>query len=184
MPYYPQTDYRYQFGPTDRNMLAETYPAGLSTGSTAAATAGRIEFVKIKIPVAISVTNILVQVVTVGNTLTAGQNFIALYNPANGLVGVSADQAAAWVGTGVKTAALAGGPFACVAGTYFIAFWYNGTTAPALMRAGTASSLGQNAGLATPQLYQGFADTGLTTTAPPTMGAQTAASTTWWAGLS
>jgi hypothetical protein len=143
-----------------------------------------LEFAKVKLPVAASVTNIILWVQTAGGTLTAGQNFSALFNSAGTLIGQSPDQAAAWAGTGLKTAALTGGPFVCTAGNYFVGFWYNGTTAPTMGRSGSAGSVIYNAGTAAPNLICGSADTGLTTTAPSPMGAQTATASPWWVALS
>ena len=184
MPLYPNR-FDYGFNAGDRTgILAESFQAQTATGGTATATAGRLELVKLKLLFPASVTNIIMGVVTVGNTLTAGQCFAALYTGAGALVGVTADQAAAWVSTGVKTMALASGPFTMAAGYCYVGFWYNGTTAPAMLRTGGISSAIQNVGTATPNLLHGSADTGLTTTAPATFGAQTVQGTMWWAALS
>jgi hypothetical protein len=81
-----------------------------------------------------SVTNIIVNVGTAGNTLTSGQSLAGLYSIAsNGTVariGQTADQSAVWTSTGLKTMALASGPFD-VAGSYcYVAFLSVGTTPP------------------------------------------------------
>lgn len=172
------------WAPNERSLIAETGPSTQAAGSTIMPTAGRVELAKIRIPVNSSITNILMAVTTGGGTLTAGQCFAALYNPAGTLVGVSADQAAGWQSTGLKTMALASGPFACVAGNYFVGFWYNGTTAPTWMRFANTSAGGLNAGLASPNFLFSSADTSITTTAPPTLGAQTSQATSWWCALS
>ena len=183
MPLFPNR-FDYGFNAGDRTgILAESFQAQTATGGTATATAGRLELVKLKLLFPASVTNIIMGVVTVGNTLTAGQCFAALYTGAGALVGVTADQAAAWVSTGVKTMALASGPFTMAAGYCYVGFWYNGTTAPAMLRAG--DQLGHSECRdGHPNLLHGSADTGLTTTAPATFGAQTVQGTMWWAALS
>src|SRR4249919_4225763 len=107
----------------DRGWLAEAAPIHLTSTNAAAATAGRLELIKVKLPAAASVTNVLMYMTTAGSGLTSGQCFGALYTEAGARVGVSADQAASWAGsTGVKTMALASGPFSCAAGNYYVGF--------------------------------------------------------------
>src|SRR6185436_3019569 len=103
MPLYPPVTQRYLIGPTDRGYLAETYPSHLATNMVTPATAGRLEFVKIRLPVGASVTNIVMFVTTAGNTLTSGQCFAVLYDSTATRVGVTASQDVAWVSTGLKT---------------------------------------------------------------------------------
>lgn len=174
---------RYAWAAPDRGFLAENYPAFYAGANQAPGTAGRLEFAKVRLPVPSSVTNILMYSQTLGSTLTAGQNFAALFTPARALVAQTADQAASWVGTtGLKTMALAGGPYSLSAGDYFVGFWHNGTTAPAWAR--NISNAIANVGTAAPAFLWGTADTGLTTTAPSTMGTQTAGNLTYWVALS
>jgi len=124
-------------------------------------------------------------VTTAGNTLTSGQCFASLFSPAKALLGSTADQSTPWVSTGIKTMAIAGGAQNLPAGDYYVGFWYNGTTGPTFLRtAPVAGASSLNSGLATPNLLWGTADTGLTTTAPNPMGAQTAAGNPWWVALS
>jgi hypothetical protein len=80
--------------------------------------------------------------------------------------------------------ALSGGPYSVAPGNYFVGFWYNGTTSPAWGRGGGVSSVMANAGVSSPNLFFGSANTGLTTTAPNPMGAQTAQANAWWVALS
>lgn len=184
MPLY-QTPTSYGWQAPDRGLLAQNCPYELTGGgNTAVATAGRLEFAKVRLPMAASVTNVVMNVQTVGVTLTAGQNFAALFSPAGALIGQTADQAAAWVSTGTKAMALAGGPYTCAAGNYFVGFWYNGTTAPAMLRMASIGSAALSFGTASPNLLFGTADTGLTTTAPANMAAQTASTTPFWVALS
>jgi hypothetical protein len=175
---------RYLFGPADRNYLAESAPAWAATGATAPATAGRCEFVKIKIPSACSVANMVMFSTAGGTALTANQCLAYLFAPDRTLIGTTANQATAWATNGLYTMALGGGPYACAPGTYFAGFHYNGTTSPSWARTAAIGSFLVNAGLATPNLAVGFADTGLTTAAPSTLGAQTAQNAPWWVALS
>lgn len=181
MPLYPN---RFDYGVTaaDRGYLAESFPIHLLNNVTALPTAGRLEVQKLRLPITSSVTNILVYVSTAGSVLTSGQCFATLYTAAGAIVAQSADQAANWAGTGVKTAALASGPFVCTAGFYYVALHFNGTTGPTIVRAGSSAAV--NAGFSAPNFFTCTADTSITTTSPPTLGVQTAASTPWWVALS
>lgn len=172
---------RATFQPTDHGMIAWPYDPSAAASTTALATAGTVYLVKVHVPVASSVTNIITQVTTAGSTLTAGQCFAGIYQGGT-LLGTTADQATAWASTGVKTMALAGGPIAVAAGDVYIAFVFNGTTGPTLPR-GNGNAL-INAGLTAANSRYATADTGVTTTLPSTLGTRTALSVSYWAGLS
>lgn len=175
---------RYTWQAPDRGILAESFPIGLATTQSAPSTAGRLEFAKIRLVNPASVTNILMYAQTGGSVLTSGQCFAVLYDGAGNRVGVSTDRAVAWASAGLQTMALVSGPFACAAGNYFVGFWYNGTTSPSWARSGGVAAAALNLGVSAPNFIVGNADTGLTTTSPATMGAQSSGGTWWWVGLS
>jgi hypothetical protein len=171
----------------DQGFIAQNYdgPAATSGGSQVLATAGTLYVQAVKLTAAALITNIITELVTNGGTLTAGQCFAALYQGAGGaLIGQTADQAAAWGAGAAKqlTMPLAGGPFAVAAGVVYVAWWFNGTTGPAFFRTSGIQSL-MNAGLAAAASRWGTADTGKTTTAPPTLGVISPASTSYWVAL-
>lgn len=131
---------------TDHGFLAWACdPASMVNQTTH--TAGVLYGSRVDIRAATPVTNIVVFCSTAGETLTADQNLIGLYNSAGTRVGQSANQATAWESTGVKTAAIAGGPVACAAGFYWVVLVSNGTTRPKF-GVGSLFSVGANAGLA------------------------------------
>ncbi len=178
---------RFDWSAADHNLLGWSCDPAIVNSQTVLSTAGRSEFARLHLPVAAPVTNVLLYVGTAGATLTAGQCFAALHGPTGTLIGQTADQAAAWASTGVKTMALAGGPYALAAADYIVEFWFNGTTGPAIGRAvggGVGNAAFLNVGLASPSLRCGTANTGLTTTAPGTLGTQTASTNPWWVALS
>ena len=179
----PESPPRYVFDPTDHNLLAWSMPPTNIGGGTVMPTAGLLTFVRIRVPKPITVTNIVMHVSTAGGTLTSGQCFAALYAGVS-LVGQTADQAVAWASTGLKTMALAGGPYSLTIGNHYVAFWFNGTTGPAFPRDSGFSAISANVGLSTPNFKCGTADTSITTTAPPTMGAQTSTGSHWSVALS
>lgn len=175
----------YEWDPADHNFLAWTVDPGvLPATSSALSSAGTLHLVRLHVPTAISVTNIVIYVSVAGSTLTAGQCFAALYTAAGARVAVTADQATAWASTGVKTMALASGPFSLTAGDHYVGMWFNGTTGPTLARSAGLGAAITNIGLSAPNLRCATADTGLTTAAPATLGAQTAAGILWWVALS
>jgi hypothetical protein len=172
------------WGASDHGLLTWSGEPAAFGSSTAPTPAGTITFAKVFLPSAQTVTNVLLYAVAGGSVLTSGQCFAALYTAAGSLVAQTADQAASWASAGLKTMALAGGAQPLAAGGYTVAWWYNGTTSPAWARGGNQAAGFINIGLASPSLRFGTADTGRTTTAPGTLGAQTASSTAWWAALS
>jgi hypothetical protein len=174
---------RYFPTPGDRGYLAETMPGYAIASSSIPSVAGRLEFARLKVPIGVPVTNIVMHVVTAGSTLTSGQCFAVLFDAACNKIGVTADQATAWASGGTKTMALASGPFQVSTPYAFVGFWYNGTTSPAWARGGSISAAPANGTQVSPNLWFGTADTGLTTTAPAKMAGQAAGSATWWVAL-
>lgn len=168
--------------PGDHNLKAWTQDLASMGSVNSLGAAGVLQLARLHVATATNITNIILYCATAGVTLTAGQCFAALYTAAGARVDVTADQAANWQSTGIRTMPLAGGPAAVAAGDYYVGWWSNGTTQPAFLR-GVATALA-NVGLASPNLRFATADTGLTTTAPANFGAQTSASNAWWAALS
>lgn len=173
---------RTHWAPADQGFLTwQGDPALYTTGSTT--TGGTVYLSRLHLPVAATVTNVCLFVTAVGVALTSGQCFAALYSAAGGLLGTTADQSAAWVSTGLKTMALAGGTYSATAADYYVAFFWNGSTSPTWLRGASQSSV--NVGLSAPNLRFASADTGRTTSMPSTLGAQSSVSATaWWAALS
>jgi hypothetical protein len=99
------------FVPSDLGYLAWTYDPALSLSVAGAVTSGTVNIFRILIRAPVLVTSIELEIGTAGVTLTAGQNLLGLVTPAGTQIGITADQSAAWVSTGLKTAALTGGPF-------------------------------------------------------------------------
>ena len=133
----------------DAGFLAWNYDPGPAATAGSAPTNNTILLIRVNVRAPLSCTSVSVFLTATGAGLNSGQNFTGLYNSAGNLVGTSADQTAAWGSTGVKTAALAGGPFALTAGFYWVALLPNETagTVPSFMRtAADVSSSGANIG--------------------------------------
>lgn len=99
-------------------------------GATAAPVAGQIQLVMVILRATQTITNILTAVSTAGATLTAGQNFLGIYDSTGTLRGVTADQTTPWGSVGFKSAALTTAITNAAAGVYYVAFLSNGTTPP------------------------------------------------------
>lgn len=185
MPLYPAAQVTdTSLVPSDRGWKAWTQPPYVLSASTALPTAGLLTLRRIRRVPATSITNIVTFLGTAGSSLTAGQCFAALFTAAGVLVGQSADQAASWASAGLKTMALAGGPYPLAAGDYYVGVWFNGTTGPAIVRHTGVSNNLSSAGQSAPNLETCSADAGVTTTAPNPFGAQTATGVEYWYALS
>lgn len=174
------------FTPSDLGLLAWTYDIGVAA-SASTPTTNVVNLIRINIRQAISVTNVILAVATAGSGLTSGQNFAGLYNSSGTLIGTSADQTAAWGSTGLKTAALGGGPFALTAGTFvWVAFVSNtGTSTPNFCRSGAVPAAVMNAGFAAASARwatNGTATTALAGSITPASNAL--AGVGYWAALS
>lgn len=181
--YYPAAVAPSQFQASDHNLLTWTYDPSVGMSGLIVPAAGTLHVVKMKLDSAALVTNIVMALTNAGVTLTSGQNFAVLYSSAGALIGQTATQHTAWQSAGLKTMALVT-PVVVPAGYCYAGFWTVGSTLPTFCRGNQSSAPGGNAGLAAPNLRSATCDTGLTTTAPSTLGTQTANATTWWIALS
>jgi Polysaccharide deacetylase len=146
-------------------------------------TAGTLGVARVHVPVAVTVTNVLLYVSTAGSGLTSGQNLAGLYNSSGTLLSGTADQTSAWASTGLKTIALTSSQ-AVAAGDYYIGFFANGTTPPLFARAAASGSV-VNVGLSVANSRFATGVTGNTTTMPASMGTLSPTGTTsFWAALS
>lgn len=120
--------------------------------------------------------------VTNGGTST--NTFFAMYNAAGTLLAQSTNQAAIWgTGIGVKTVTIA--PGATAAGKYYLTFWTDTGAGQVAQLGNPSGSNGFTNGLLTAGSFRTCtANTGLTTTAPPTMGTQSSLNTLYWMACS
>jgi len=165
--------------PADLGMIAWAFdPASQTSGQ--GITTGQLNLVGLLIPGGTPpISQLLLKLSTAGSGLTANQNFAALYQ--NGvLLGVSGDQAAAWSSSGLKQMPLAT-PVQPAPGFAYVGFWANGTTAPQPSRGNNDVLI--NGLLPVAASRYATANTGLTTTAPPTLGALSVATSAFWAGV-
>jgi hypothetical protein len=93
-----------------------------------APTTGVIYLNKVVVHQTTSIANLNIWVANQGTALTAGQNFMGIYDSTGARVAVTADQSTVWNSSGWKSSALVGGPFNLSAGSYWIAVLANGVT--------------------------------------------------------
>jgi hypothetical protein len=173
------------FTPSDAGMLAwNGDPAQIS--GAGGPTNNTVTLIRVNVRQAILVTNVVVAVNSAGVGLTSGQNFAGLYNSAGTLIGTSADQTTPWGTTGLKVAALAGGPFAVPAGFLWVAVLSNtGTSTPQFTRySSPASTAVNNAGFAAAAARWATNGTGTALPASITPGSNALIGPSYWAGLS
>lgn len=173
---------RGQWAPEDHGYITWAFDAVACASTGATPTAGTLQLVRLHVPVATTITNVVLFADTAGATLTSGQNFAALYTSAGSLLAATADQTTAWGTSGLKTMALTAAQ-AVSAGDYYVGFYANGTTTPAFARAVKGNSI-LNAGLSNASSRWATGATGLTTAMPASAGTLASSSNGYWAALS
>jgi hypothetical protein len=170
------------YSPADYGLLGWVGDPGYLAGSLAV-TAGIIHLLKVKLPKAVTISNI-VHRQSGTPTLTADQNFAALFDAAGNRVAVTADQTTAWGTSGTKVSALTSS-YAASAGFIYVGLLFNGSTPPNLPRYGQ-STVFANVGLTAANLR--FAQSGSSLTSMPssiTMSSNVDDATgAFWAGVS
>jgi len=163
-PMYPPAGYQA----SDYGYKAMAYdPVESSTTSSPLANNGQVYTSRIILRQRALISNVILQVFTAGATLTANQCIAGLYNSSGTLLSSTANQATNWQSAGTKVMALTAAQD-CAPGAYDVAFYANGTTRPAFLRANPDFNV--NLGLATAAWRFATADTGRTTTLPSPLG--------------
>lgn len=142
---------------------------------------GVLYMIRMHVPVAATITNLILYLTSAGSGLTAGQSFAALYDSALALRGQTADQSTNWTSTQLKSMPLTS-PVAVTPGDYYLGFYSVGTTRPNFSR-GNDSSL-SNIGLSGGSARYATSSTGLTTAPPSTAGALSAINPSLWGAMS
>ncbi len=152
-----------------------------STGT--APSAQQLQLVRLHLPVAATVTNLVLFVQSVtGVSLTSGENFAGLYTSSGTLLSATADQSTDWTTTGTKPMALVT-PQACAAGDYYLGFFVNGSTLPTFAKSVSGFSI-VNTGLMASNSRYATGTGSLTTAMPGTYGTLSGSSNAFWAALS
>lgn len=170
--------------PADHNAIAWTGDPGHLVATTAPAL-GVLTMVRLMIREESTLTSVAYAVTTGGTGLTAGQNFVGLYDAAGDLLRSTADQTANFGAAGVPVAAWST-PVVVPAGSYWVAWLANGATPPVLAR-GASWGVGPgalNIGLTAVDARSATSGAGLTALPDPVaMGARTLNVVSYWAVL-
>lgn len=122
----------------DHGAIAWTFDPASNSGSTGL-TSGVPFMSKVWVREPATLSAVGISITSAGSTLTAGQNFMGIYNAAGTRIAVSADQTAAFGTTGYVEAAMTA-PVAVTPGAYYLTLLCNGTTPPTLARGAVAGS--------------------------------------------
>jgi len=172
----------------DSGLIAWSFDPA-AAASTFLTTAGVVYLSKVIVTQQQTLTNGLVEVSTAGGTLTASENYLALFNSTGTQIAISADQSTAFASAGLITAAWASPVVSAAPGAYYVGVLCNGGTAITLA-SGSALKPGGvsigNAGLAT--ATGRFLSSGTSQTAMPqsvTLGSASGnLAATIWAAIS
>ena len=121
--------------PSDVGLLAWSYDQVI-VSTNATITSGVVFLIRMSVAAG-TITNIVYNIGTAGSGLTAGDNYVGLYNSTGTLLSASADQSSNWTSTGNKVTALSSAQ-TVVAGYVYAAFLAVGTTPPLFARASSA----------------------------------------------
>lgn len=116
-----------------------------------------------------------------GVTLTAGQNFMGLYDQSGNRIGVTADQSSNWTSIGYKQMNLVAPATLPTSGYYYVAFLSNGATPASLTRASNVNVSFVNLNLTNDTARYATGPTGQSTLPTTvTMSARTPIAQTYW----
>ena len=165
-------------------LKAMPYDPALAAANTVL-TSGTVFMIKVILPVAATISTVTFNLFSAG-VLTAGQNFVGLYDSAGTRVAVSADQSVDWAGApGNRDVALVA-PFAAAAGNYWVAILSNGGTPIGVTRSVSNAIVAGtiNHGLTIAAARWTTGPTAQTTLpASITMGTRTLSGTAFWTGV-
>lgn len=163
--------------PEDYVFKAWAYDIALAANSYTPVS-GNSFTIRLRVDKSFTITNVLAICSGAGSGLTGA--YAAIYQ--NGtLIGQSADQKALFTSAGGKTVPLTA-PIIVQKGYIDVMLWFVGTTPPNIGRAGQLSGIGEF--LTGTNRRFAATDTGLTTTAPSTLGTKTALGSTPWVAIS
>lgn len=173
--------------PKDNGLIAASLDPAVISGSGTQPAAGVLQVARLWVPGGKPISNILLNLTAAGSGLTSGQCKAALFLADGTWVRSTGDLSTDWAtiagSTNAKTHALTSSYTPAEDGYVFIGWWGNGTTMPTFLR-GVQATGAANIGISAAPYRFATADTGLTTTAPSTLGAQTAINTAYVVAVS
>ncbi|MGW3025864.1 hypothetical protein [Streptomyces sp. NPDC001221] len=116
--------------PADAGLVSWSLPPWAAS-SAGPGNGGFVYYMRVKVPVATTVTGVRLYQTAAGSTLTSGQCLVGLYDASGNRVAISADQSTAWAsGSQINKDSAFTGQYNAAAGYYWIAVLFNGTTGP------------------------------------------------------
>lgn len=171
--------------PADHNLIAWTSDPG-GTIAITGLNAGQLTMTRLEVREEVTLTNVYYAVFAAGAGLTAGQNFVGLYDADGDLLRSTADQTANFGTPGMHTVPWST-PVLVPAGSYNVAWLANGATPPTIGRTANWSIGGAalNVGLTAVNARTSFSGAGLTALPNPVnMAGRTLSQFCFWAALS
>jgi hypothetical protein len=171
--------------PTDCNLAAWNFDIINGTANTVCAP-GNLCKLRVRLLQDSDVDGMALYVTTAGASLTAGQNFGAIYDRATRtLIAQTVDQTTAFMTVGFAKMLWQGGTRRLTKGEYLAAFWCRGTTGPGLLRTSQSAGPVCNFNIVTSADYRfAYQASAVTTVAPPNLpAAGWIATCSWWVGL-
>ena len=168
--------------PGTHTLKGATFDPIFANAGAGTTTAGTLYLARVPLDLGGSVANVEYMLTAGGASLTSGQCLIGVYSSAGALLGQTADLSATWTTAGQKAATLTAPTAVQDPGSFvWVAFLWNGTTAPQL-RGITATAALANVALTSAGFRFATAGTALTEL-PSTLPTLTASPQVAWFGL-
>jgi hypothetical protein len=171
--------------PTDAGFKAWTFDPATVVNNSIVGAGGTLNLIRLenKTGAGMTVGSVSVFVNTAGATL-ANVGFGVWAFAATGALLASSVNAngattTAFQSTGQKIVTFTTPPTIAAGAAFYVGFWFTGTTMPTLARSSGTAAL-HNIGFAATPFRYATSSTGLTTTAPATLGTQTSLGLAWW----
>jgi hypothetical protein len=153
---------------------AWTFDPAFAASAAATVVAGTLQVSALWLPSATNLTSLFVFNTNTGAATAYG----AIYNAAGTLLATSAAQSTNWTASTMKTFTFSSTPVS--SGLIYVAFWINAGLSFLSANGGDNSAAATNMNLSAANSRFATANTGLTTTAPATIGAKTAVTRGIW----
>jgi hypothetical protein len=168
-------------GPTDQGLKAWAYdPVSMGSGGTVL-TSQRIQYVKVAVPAAATITGVVMQVI--GAPTSATSTYFGLYDSSGTQVAVTADVTSSVSSGGAKQLAFSS-TYSAAAGTYYVGILQSASTCMSMGRASLGSSAAYNMGFASAPFRFNTGATGQSTLpASVTLSTLTSSNDGYWVAL-
>jgi hypothetical protein len=171
--------------PTDAGFKAWTFDPAIMVNNSIVGAGGTLNLTRLenKTGAGMTVGSVSVFVNTAGATLGNVGFGVWSWGATGALLASSVNAngatTTAFQSSGTKTVTFTTPPTIAAGAAFYVGFWFTGTTMPTLSRASGTAAVHNIGFTATPFRYA-TANTGLTTTAPATLGTQTSLGLAWW----